>query len=314
MSNPTPLRHLLVATDFSPAAERAIEHAVDLARGHSATLLLVHASAVNAGLEAPPWPAGILEPPADGKPAPRSRELEEEVARLAALGLRVRGACRPGPPARVILEEAERSGADLIVVGTHGQSGWRHFLLGSTTRRVIEHAGCPVLAVHQGDVVRPAGGRVLLFATDYSATARRAALRAAEILSIAPDDTVVLCHAAYLAPAVVPAAAPFSIPELEQLIIEDARKSLEREGLGLQAAGIPCRTEMIEGYPADVLVEHAKELDAAMIVAGSVGRTGLAHLLIGSTAERIASLAKCPVLVVPPGRSDAAQPPAASGA
>lgn len=309
MSNPTPLRHLLVATDFSPAAERATEHAVDLARRHGATLQLVHASPVHSGVEAPPWPAGIFEAQADGRPVAGAREIEEEVARLGAFGLTVRGACRPGPPARVILEEAERFGADLIVLGTHGQSGWRHFLLGSTTRRVIEHASCPVLAVHQSDAVRPAGGRVLLFATDYSATARRAALRAAEILRPTLDDTVVLCHAAYLAPAVVPAEAPFSIPELEHLVIKDARKSLEREGLALQAAGIPCRTEMIEGYPPDILVEHAKELGAAMIVAGSVGRTGLAHLLIGSTAERIATIAKCPVLVVPPGKPAEPQSP-----
>ena len=70
----------------------------------------------------------------------------------------------------------------------------------------------------------------------------------------------------------------------------------------MRAAGIPCRTAMVEGYPADSLVDHARELGAAMIVAGSVGRTGLAHLLMGSTAERIASMALCPVLVVPPER------------
>lgn len=62
----------------------------------------------------------------------------------------------------------------------------------------------------------------------------------------------------------------------------------------MQAAGIPCQAELIEGYPADSLVERAQALGAAMIVAGSVGRTGLAHLLVGSTAERIASIASFP--------------------
>jgi nucleotide-binding universal stress UspA family protein len=301
------LRNVLVATDFSPAADRAIEHAADLARRHGAGLLLVHATPAPSSLEVPPWPAGIFASPADCEPA-GSQELADEVERLAALGLTASGTCRPGPPARVILEEAARSGADLIVVGTQGRSGWQRFLLGSVARRVIEHAGCPVLAVHQGDAVRPAGPRLLLFATDFSVIAHRAARRAAEILPLGPQDQVVLCHAAYLAPAAVPEEASFSIPGFEQLVIVDANKSLEREARALEAAGIPCRKEMIEGYPAEILAEHARALGADLIVTGSVGRTGLAHLLIGSTAERIVTIAHCPVLVVPPEKAESPPP------
>lgn len=53
----------------------------------------------------------------------------------------------PGPPRLVILEEAENWGADLIVVGSHGYSAWKRFLLGSVSQAVVSHARCSVEVV-----------------------------------------------------------------------------------------------------------------------------------------------------------------------
>ncbi|HEU4854097.1 MAG TPA: universal stress protein, partial [Nitrosospira sp.] len=56
-----------------------------------------------------------------------------------------------GPAADTVIKKAEEIGADLIVVGKHGKSGWESMLLGSVARRVIQEAACDVLVVEQAD-------------------------------------------------------------------------------------------------------------------------------------------------------------------
>jgi nucleotide-binding universal stress UspA family protein len=56
-----------------------------------------------------------------------------------------------GPAADTVIKKAEETGADLIVVGKHGKSGWESMLLGSVARRVIQEAACDVLVVEQAD-------------------------------------------------------------------------------------------------------------------------------------------------------------------
>lgn len=299
MSGTKPLRSLVVATDFSPAADRALDHAVDLARRHEASLVLVHAACC---LEEP------SESPAEEWRVTGTDELERRVGQLRTFGLTVRGACGLGSPAKLILDEAERAEADLILVGAHGRAGWRHFLLGSTCRRVIEHATCPVLAIHENDALWPAGRRILLFATDFSVQAKLAVRGAAEILHLEPADRAVLCHSAYFALAEDRALVPISIRDLERSLLAERGQLLEHEAASLRAARISCQEELVEGYPPDAIADRARDIDAQLIVVGSVGHSGLTHLLMGSTAERITSIAPCPVLVIPPSRDKPAEP------
>jgi len=65
----------------------------------------------------------------------------------------------------------------------------------------------------------------------------------------------------------------------------------------LREQGIAVRTDVLEGVPYKVIVDQAKEMQADLIVMGTHGRTGLAHALTGSVAERVVRLAHCPVLV-----------------
>lgn len=80
-------------------------------------------------------------------------------------------------------------------------------------------------------------------------------------------------------------------PDLWLRAVDDARRRLTE-----LAAGDP--TQVLEGRPADVIVDHARAVKADLIVMGSLGRTGLERLLVGSVAERVVRLAPCPVLVV----------------
>ncbi len=79
------------------------------------------------------------------------RELESLAASLRSSALTVETVAEQGHPVSVIEDEARRSDADLIVLGTHGRTGITHVILGSIAERVIHHAPCPVLTVrHPG--------------------------------------------------------------------------------------------------------------------------------------------------------------------
>jgi nucleotide-binding universal stress UspA family protein len=291
------LRTILAATDFSPAAETGVARAADLAAVYGADLCLVHALA---------WfdDAAELAYLDAAAAAELQRAAEERLERVAqplrGRGLRVATVVAPGPPSQVVLETAVEVAADLIVVGTRGVTGWRHVLLGSTAQRVIEGADCPVLAVHRGDPLRALRPRRVLVATDFSPDAA-AAVRGADALLGLSGDTVVLMHAYQPPPLLVgPAAGAFAGGRtVFEGVRERATWRLAQEAEALALDGRKPAMEVREGYAPDAIVAAARDLDADLVVMGSCGRTGMAHLLLGSTAERVVQHAGCPVLVVP---------------
>lgn len=70
-------------------------------------------------------------------------------------------------------------------------------------------------------------------------------------------------------------------------------------------AGVPCETHLADDPPVDAILDLAKSQQADLIVMGSRGLTGLAHLLLGSTAERVLRLAPCPVMTLHAGEEPA---------
>ncbi len=144
------LHHLLVATDFSPAAQAALNWAARLAKQGEATLLLVHA------LEESPNPGGpIPQSQEQGRKGPDDHQppeqrLETLVSSLKGQGLTAEGICVSGMPVQVILDEAARCAADVIVMGTEGKRGLSRMMLGSVAEQVIRRSGCPVLTAKRG--------------------------------------------------------------------------------------------------------------------------------------------------------------------
>lgn len=309
------LRRVLAATDFSPAAEVAVQHAAGIAARAGAELRLLHAVGARATLAAPePAPPLMVSDPEERASA--ARLLEEQAAPLRARGIAVSQVVAFGNPAQAIHAETMAWGADLVVVGTRGHSGWRHLLLGSTAEQVVENADCPVLTVHAADAPHERETRRILVATDFSASACEATRRAASLLGLSERDTVVLAHAMREPAAVAPSAvAPYTGSELHALVRSASMTELTREAQSLSCCrGLAPRVELLDGYPPVALAAAARELDADLIVAGTRGVSSLAQLLLGSTAERLMQRAPCPVLVVPSaplaGRRAAVERPA----
>lgn len=142
----TPARRLVVPTDFSETADRALSRAMEMARALPAEIDLIHVHS----------PIVVLPPPIDmvslSTVFPKAQDKMEEALEARAVRVRDAGiACEiellEGAPHVEIVAYADRVQAELIVLGTHGRGGLAHAVLGSVTERVIHRATCPVLVV-----------------------------------------------------------------------------------------------------------------------------------------------------------------------
>lgn len=143
------LKRILVPIDFSPTSLKALEHAADLAAPSKAELLLL--SVVEPLYPLMPDYDGV-QSAALGRILDDHREaarkgLERLERRCAKRRLRVRSLVGTGRPFEVIGQAAKRQRADLIVIATHGRTGFSHLLTGSVAERVVRTAPCPVLMV-----------------------------------------------------------------------------------------------------------------------------------------------------------------------
>ncbi|MCP4002706.1 MAG: universal stress protein [bacterium] len=143
---PLVFQRILVATDFSQTAELALQWAVEFAQAHGASLHLVNAQ----HLEVPVMSmSSVMLPPTlidDLRQSARGR-LEEVAERIRSSGLEVTTQVVWEPAAGAVRDAAKRVEADMIVMGTRGQTGVSRFVLGSVAERTIHMTPCPVVTV-----------------------------------------------------------------------------------------------------------------------------------------------------------------------
>ena len=143
------LKRILVPVDFSPLSKKALLYAARLARQFNAQVELVHVLEP----EIPPAFDGYmiaLAPIPSGATASCAGRMKSWVSAARNAGVEhVTSNVRPGLAAFEIVEAAKELDVDLIVIATHGYTGWKHFAIGSTAERVVRAAPCPVLVVRE---------------------------------------------------------------------------------------------------------------------------------------------------------------------
>ena len=207
-----------------------------------------------------------------------------------------------GEPATAILESASAEGADLIVMGTQGLGGFRKWLLGSTTERLLRRTQVPVLAVpppSSGSNVasRDPGGEIahILAATDFSESSITAA-RAAVELSLRWSAPLTLLHV--LAPLKVPSQWQPLVDDAEERRVASARTALEALA-GQLCAARGCEDLVVRGHPAEMIGSIARDRGTQLIVMGLASERGVFAPRPGSIAYRVLCSSTVPVLVVP---------------
>ncbi|MFO0588014.1 MAG: universal stress protein [Polyangiaceae bacterium] len=291
---------VLVSTDFSEVSYEAVRHARDIAKADGATLALVHVVPKLAGVA----DQSMLDWLRDKAPKAAEQEklvretLAGKAAELAEGGLLVATHLEEGePPHAVIVECAERIGANLIVIGSHGRTGIKRMLLGSVAEHVVRYAHCPVLVARSG----PQSGPVVT-GTDLSEAARPGLAEAARLAASSGSELHVfyVLNAGWFGHSGV-GLSPAALAEAMSgsQAFTEANESLQRE-IDLATKGLSVKTvgKVTIGDAAAILVQHAEDVGARLVVTATHGRTGLRRALIGSVAERIVRLSHTSVLVV----------------
>ena len=223
--------------------------------------------------------------------------LDRRAAPLREGGLEVEVDIRnAGEVAKDILAAAREHGADLIVIGSRGQTMIRGLFLGSVAREVIRLSPLPVrlewieATGKHGDAACErtchAGLRRLLLATDFSHQARAAEAAAAMLAPKA--DIVDLIHV--VSPEETARFARWQVM---------ARAALDTISHEVAAAGGRTEIHLAEGKPSEEIARAATERDADLIVIGKHGQGWVESITIGSTAANLCEIARRPVLTVP---------------
>lgn len=205
-----------------------------------------------------------------------------------------------GRPADVIVEEADRIGADVIVVGSHGHGAVASALLGSVSAEVVDHAPCPVLVAR-----KPALTKIVL-ATDGSEGARLAEDLVARwpFLAALPVRVVTVATMVPSFALLDPVGPSMMSAETYQQLSDELRAAHETAAQAsvqrLLARQVSATAALREGYAPNEIVREVADARADLIVIGSRGRTGVTRLLLGSVARSVLFQAPCSVLVARP--------------
>jgi nucleotide-binding universal stress UspA family protein len=130
---------ILLAYDGSDSARRALEQAADMVDGGKLSVISVAEILPQVGRA-----GAMIIPEVEVE---RKRDLSETMEFLQKRGVKANAVVRHGDPATMIIDEAEKEKADLIVVGTRGLGNAKRWLLGSVSTHVMHHAPCNVLVV-----------------------------------------------------------------------------------------------------------------------------------------------------------------------
>jgi nucleotide-binding universal stress UspA family protein len=299
----------LCPCDFSEFSRRGLAQAIELAQWFGSTVEVLHAHALpmpamaSAPIAPAPaaMPAPVVTPATEGQEQALREQLRHLVEPAEKAGAAVVTALEWGDPVTTILERAGQDGVDLVVMGTHGRSGFERLFLGSVAEKVLRKAPCPVLTVRaEGDA--PARPRRVLCPIDFSDSSK-SALHWALVVAAKASAPLQVLHVVEIL-AVPPPLAGFGAAEQQ---IELGQKRAEElladvlteaeETLPVEGRPTLERT-VIHGKPAREIVRVAEEDGADLVVMGVHGHGVIDRMLFGSTTHHVVREAPCPVLSV----------------
>jgi nucleotide-binding universal stress UspA family protein len=292
------ISHILCPVDFSEFSRRAVDHAVAMARWYEARLTVLHVSTTSGEPDRPALQLTDVERDrlmADMKAfvGPTGPDIPVDAVVLEASDIR-----------HEILRQTSALQADLLVMGSHGRTGFERLLLGSVTERVIRKSACPVMVVpraaHDADPARPVHFHRILCPVDFSEGSLNALAYAFSIAQEV-DAELTLLHAIEVPPELAehPISPTIDVNAL-RASIEAARLQHLRE-LVPESVKMYCtvHTTVREGAAFREILKMAAERSVDLIVMGVQGRGAVDLMIFGSNTLRVCRAATCPVLSVP---------------
>jgi len=299
----TAFKRILCPVDFSEFSRHALDEAIAIAHLYDGCVTALHV-----------FPIAISADPFGGLPefqpftltdrhrAHILRQLSDFAVSEGAEARRITVALREGTDIHAeILEAADRMNPDLIVMGTHGRSGFQHVMLGSVAEKVLHKARYPVLTVPRRAPDAVPRGPVpfarILCAIDFSECSL-AALRHAISLAADTGARVDVLSVVQLIPMYeTMSGVPLYYPGLLSDLKADIWKRLNSV-VAEAAPEIPVERIVTVGSPHREIVRVASERNAELVLLGAYSHGPIDHMFFGSTTNHVVHQARCPVLTV----------------
>ena len=267
---------VVMATDLSPTWDQIVACGGELRSLGCVAVILTYVITPN-----------FFGGPGESLPPPTASRLAAQRQVLADQGLEVIIETPIGLPGRSLNGVAQKYGASLIIIGSHGKSRWREGVLGTFSGAVLHNIRFPLLLLP----VRVAAGQIpncpwhcaellshLLFPTDFSQTAAEA-----------------MCF--------LTTPGKSGEPEDATEAAAVARNFLDLLQGRLEAAGVlDVETRMAAGHPVSVILEVLKTTDISLVLLGTQGKGFIAEISVGSVAHNISRIVPCPILLIPPAK------------
>jgi nucleotide-binding universal stress UspA family protein len=288
---------ILCPVDFSEFSARAVHHAVLLAKSYGAPLTMLHVVATSPTVDVPP----IELTAADREHLVQTmKALVGEAPSSVPIDFRV---CEARDVRQEILEQIDILKANLVVIGTHGRTGFEKLLLGSVAEKVLRKASCPVMVVPRSapDAVGPVHFTRIVCPVDFSGCSEKALTYA---LSIAQetDAQLTIMHVIEMPPELREHFATVPDLDIDRLhasaraaATQRVRDLVSRSARGSRAVDVVVR----EGAAYRQILAVAAEQRSDVIVMGVEGRGAVDLAVFGSNTSHVIRAATCPVLAVP---------------
>lgn len=298
------LKSILVPVDFSDPSSAALDEGARLAERFGGHLTLVH---VIEGTDAELTNGKFRLHVSKGIEATAAKSQMEKLVRERGIdaALVEQAAVLEGPAFYQICELARKSNTDLIAIATHGFTGLKHLMLGSTAERVARYAPCPVLVARNHLRQRDAQGKLarlefrkILVPLDFSEFSV-VAMNYASAFARDFGAERRFIHAVY--PKYYFTGSDGDMIGYAKLL-DDLEGAAEKQMADFvkqrRFVGKKVSSAVHRGHPVTVILDEANDAGSDLIVIPTHGRTGFKRAWLGSVAENVVRLAKCDVLVV----------------
>lgn len=276
-------KKILLPTDLSELSLSVFPWAVSFAEGFDATIVLLYADPFADPIDLVGGGFTVSDPErVDSMKSLARKTLERHAAELLPETIHRELVIDVDAPYRSIVRQAES--ADVVIMGTHGRTGWRRALLGSVTETVLRETTTPVLAIRglegEGRQAPPTFTRIVC-PVNYTDMALLALAHAVDVASVFGSE-IILVH-----------------------VVEDRADHAEEHAERLEAwipsevaRRMKSRRLVRKGDPAEEVLDLARKESADLIVVGAQHKRFSDTTVVGVTTERITRHATCPVLTV----------------
>jgi nucleotide-binding universal stress UspA family protein len=225
----------------------------------------------------------------------------EKIAGSFALAAKIQCSVAPGNPAEVIVDKAAADRQTLIAMTTHGRSGINRWLIGSVADKVLHAAANPLLLVRAGETAAVQGTAAwqrMIVPLDGSPLAERVIPYAADLAGPLGLEVVLMRVFGVPTPVFAEDYGPY-VEELWTQLEDEAQKYLTEKKQQLLAQGLTnVVTIVTAGFPAEKIIDAARERKDALVAMSTHGRSGFNRFVMGSVTDRVVRHSGDPVLII----------------